>query len=505
MLSALFFFYCQEIQETLVVRRVELDARVFNLAQAPVTGLDRSAFSIKESGKDMELVGFEEVNYLEMIPSETFDAPRVLFLFNFLDDSRLVTDYIREAEDFFLYKELGAWQVAVGYANLDGVFMVSPFSTDQDSWIEGINAVRTAHQNFDQRSLFSRKTDRFAQDASRRSSTDYGFEENPNLRPNSEGLGIQSNSLGQDVERYVGAENPALNFDPRALSRFIRLLSTYYGIKEVLVFGNPLWQRSERETQSLANSRGGNDGPVVESYYAKSNATGTLSDASGEMGFDLNETLTRCVKDRIRFSRMAFSEPGTPVEDEFVSMCGGFLYPTTRTGISDNVERYLTQAGHFYRLAYQTEMEKSDLHYRKVRVDVKGLGLSVVHVGRFYPALLETENQLSAGLDVKPIAQVHFGLPWDRLSYEKVGVEMRGQIGLGKRVFFNQRLVFEQVDVLQPIKPSSEKTTFTNMSGSQFTVDMDLPVFEEGHYRVEFVAIDLLTGMSAQLKKNIDL
>jgi hypothetical protein len=506
MVSALLLFLLsQELQETLTVRRVELDVRVLDLAQRPVLGLSQADFSLSEAGVSQKIRNLEEVNFLDLAPGESFDTPRLLLLFNFLDDARQVKTMLDQCEAFLLHKDLGAWQLAMGYAVPEGLFMVGEFSADQDRWIESLWAIRSAYATFDRASLFVRGAGAESADATHRMSTGYGFQQGSQSLRTSEGDGMQANLVGQDSENFAQPATPTLRLDPRAISRFVRLLRCYYGIKEVLVLGPALWDRSlESRTDAVPiDSRSAIDTPNQPAAYALSNSTGRLS-YSNESGFDLNQLLTLCIRERIRFSRLALGSAGGSLQDEIVTLCGGFLYPSMRSAVANNLESFLDQAGHFYRIAYQVEFGEEGDRYRRVNVGVKGFGRSAVHVGRYYPSLMEVGNALGARLTVEPIARLHFAMPWNALSFESADLGDKAQLGLAKRIFLNQRLVFEQVEVLTPMRPTSAGRG-GNMSAEELTVQLDLPVFEEGSYRVEFVAIDLINGRESLLLKQIEL
>jgi len=504
MASALFLFLlCQELQEMLTVRRVELDVRVLDLAQRPVLGLSHADFSLSEAGVRQTIRSVEEVNFLDLVPGESFDTPRLLLLFNFLDDVRQVKTMLEQCEAFLLHKDLGAWQLALAYAVPEGIFMVGGFSADQDRWIEALWELRTAHATFDKASLFVSAPGAESSDVTHRMSSGYGFQQGSQSLRSAEGDGMQANPLGQDSEIFAQPVTPTLRLDPRAISRFVRLLRCYYGIKEVLVLGPALWDRSlESRTDAVPiDSRSATDNPSQPAAYALSNATGRLS-AENESGFDLNQLLTLCIRERIRFSRLELAEGS--LEDELVSLCGGFLYPSLRSAVVTNLEAFLDQAGHFYRLAYQVESDGDGDRYKRVNVGVKGFGRSAIHVGRYYPSLMKVGNALGARLDLQPIARLRFTMPWSSLSFESAEQGQRGQLALGKRVFLERRLVFEQVEVLTPRRPGPDGSGGT-MSADDLTVELDLPVFEEGNYQVEFMASDLINGSESLLLRQIEL
>lgn len=276
-------FVMQQVQETMEVRLVELDVRVINLLHEPVNGLDRSLFNVKEDGEARKIEHFEEISYLDLQPGEAIDAPRLLILFNFMDDPVYVNRYIDSVEEYLLYKETGAWQVAIGYIGREGARILSPFTHEQTHWIEGILAARGAYAEWKDKGLYTTANVREVEDVTKRESGEYGFETNPEANRETDSeimeVGAAISPFGNKEEEF--AESPEVTLDPRALSRFIRLMTAYDGIKEVLVVGPELWSFEDEPDEHWIRT------PIPEfvrpstvSAYSSSNRSGTCAAAT---------------------------------------------------------------------------------------------------------------------------------------------------------------------------------------------------------------------------------
>ncbi len=501
-------FWVQDVHEELEVRLVELDVRVVNLLHKPVNGLDRGLFAVRENGKERNIDHFEEISYLEMQPGDAYESPRLLILFNFMDDPNQVSKYIDKVESYLLYKETGAWQVAIGYVAREGVRLLSPFTHEQTHWIEGILATREAYRNWNDRTLYTTANARAKEDVTRRESGDYGFETNTRAPESTDDSGVAEPTLpvspfGNKEVTFAEKESPAMDLDPRALSRFIRLLTAYDGIKEVLVIGPELWSFEDDSDEHWIKT------PVPEfvrpsslSAYSSSNRSGDLK-SGDQTAFDLQEMLTNCVKSKIRLNRL---QTEVTLRDNLVSATGGSTYPCNNNGIHEAIDRFLDRAGHMYRLRYSTEVKTNDFKYRRVKVGVKGLNLITEHVNRFYPALLIDRNELSSNLDVQREKMTFvYALPWDSLFFEKSGKELTAQLAVSQRIYLDHRLVFENVRVFNPKKPVKVNRGNSNLTEDKLSIEFDLPVYEEGIYRVEFSSVDLVNGAKSNQSVTVEL
>lgn len=502
-------FLVQEVHEKMEVRLVELDVHVVNLLHESVNGLNRDHFTVKENGKVRPIEHFEEISYLDMEPGEAYDSPRVLLLFNFMDDPIKVTRYIDKVEEYLLYKETGAWQVAIGYIAREGIQMVSPFTHEQTHWIEGVLATREAYRSWNDRTLYTIANVKNKDDVSSRWSGNYGFVPNPEAQTSNAEDVTANPGFGLDPfdvteEQFAEKESPAMELDPRALSRFVRMLTAYDGIKEVLVVGPELWSFNEEpEEHWVVASLPEFSRPSSLAAYSTSNRSGDLASIQDETGFDLQEMLTNCVKSKIRLNRL---ETVSRIDDSLVSASGGSTYSCNINGIHEAIDRFFARAGHMYRLRYSTEMAMNDSRYRRVSVGVKGLQLVTQHVNRYYPTLMAERNDLDSELSVMQDKLLfRYGLPWQSLRYERSGDEMRAQLAVSQKIYLDHRLVFENVRVFHPKKPAKVDKGSTNLTGDNLNIEFDLPVYEEGNYRVVFTSVDLVNGAKSQQTVSIEL
>ena len=137
---------------------------------------------------------------------------------------------------------------------------------------------------------------------------------------------------------------------------------------------------------------------------------------------------------------------------------------------------------------------------------MEGITRFAEHVGRYYPALLDKPNDLEVLVVEKGEAAFEYSLPWDQLYFEKSSGIETGQLAVAQRIFRNNQLVYENLEVYQPRKPTKKKRfKKSNMSAEALSLELALPVYFEGEYSVEFVAIDLLTGSRSHLIRNINL
>lgn len=455
----------QEVDLEIAVRHVELDVHVVNLLRNPVPGLSRDRFKIKEDGQLRPLLGFEELNYLELQPGQSADVPRVLIMVNFLNDPLETRQYLDALHDYFNKASLGAWQVGLGFVDRSGMSITTPFTSAIPELQEGARQLAGFYDGFDMKSHYRRNA-HGAIDAARRSSQRHGFNSPTHENP------------------YTHSHLPLFDLNPVAISRFVRLVSAYSGHKEVVVLGPALW--------SFSDDDGGNRDrdPSHLQYYAASSRSGSLSHPDRQdLGFDLNEVVTNCIANKIRLSRFrAIRNTEQVTADSLISATGGLAQSIRYQGLDESLNDFLRDAGHFYRLRFETTQTGQDLKARRVNVNVSGLGLIADHAKRYYPVWLQQRDDFQSQFTVNDqFTQVTFSIPESELLYERIDGQDRAQFAFGVRGFDDHQLVFESVQVFTPLEHEIAKY------GSQYVLNLQPPQ-ELANLRLELITIDLLTG-----------